>query len=215
MNKIKLMDFVKKEKQNYILEYENNSPFISIRSLQKNPEKIDSISSKQGYYKWWASKSGIEKILKKMNIKGISFEEIRDHLEYNDKEKVFCVYVGKSGNLHNRIKTHLIPILYRSTLRNTIGCLEKKVRNAEKVINNSIEEYIKDYKITCCPTDKTFLKKVGCKSLGSLEKFLIRRKLHILNIDGNTYDGCEEKGAFVEFKETKKIVTRLKELREC
>ena len=188
---------------------------IDVLKLPEDSKKIGSIDNSPGIYKWWAKESAVETILEELDLE-INFDKIRLYLEYDQKNDLYCIYVGQAGNassnsLRSRLKKHMSPNLYNSTFRQTIGCLIKEVRKAEKCINKLIADYIKNFKITYYPINEEKLKVLKSLnenkdvSITDIEEKIINDSLHILNIQDNDYK---------KYNNSSKIKEKLKDLRK-
>ena len=164
-----------------------------------------------GCYKWWAKKDDIEELLSKKlsldeNLKKLFSEtESSQIFEKEEKENLYCIYVGKANDLYDRLRNHAKKT-EQSTLRRTICSLTCNQDDTLEKINSTIDEWLNKFKLqyfSLCQQDRikdtsgkqTIYKLKGIKrkekkdnlSLLDLEYFFINEKFHILNVDENHY----------------------------
>ena len=117
------LDSIKEYCSSYkVISYEKNiTKAISLR----NPEELNKIHSKPGYYKWWVSRNYLDFLLDALQV---SFEDIEKVLEA--KDDLFCVYVGIAAkeSVRQRLNWHVNDPHTASRVRNgTLSTLRQTI----------------------------------------------------------------------------------------
>ena len=175
---------------------------ILVTELENTPQYIE---EKAGCYKWWAKRSEFDKILKCFKSPKLEFEKIESELEFfdNDKERFYCVYVGKAAvgkttNLRVRVvKKHIKGKVRSSTLRKTIGSLMQYYKCAKP--EDKIVEFIRELNVQPIYLKGSDLNKfefslINEKRMGKEAKTYFR----ILNYKENEHDLAEISKPIIE-----------------
>lgn len=154
-------------------------------SSLRNQEELKKIFSKQGYYKWWVSKTELDFILKTLNV---SFSKIENALE--TKDGLFCVYVGiAKKSLRERLSWHVndshtaqrVESGTLSTLRQTIS----SIVSHNQYDKASTDLFIDKMFVEAFMYDCSAVPDEAAEILHTTEKNLLTRYLRILNIQDN------------------------------
>lgn len=135
------------------------------------------ITSESGCYKIWITKTDTELIIKQLTseLNQSQIEQIENEMEF--KDGMYCVYVGKSENLKQRISYHINKNAKNSTFIKSLNAIfnEEKgnMPNTDRIVSNAVFECV-------C---SSFL----CISRSEYEARLINEKFRILNIHENEY----------------------------
>lgn len=145
------------------------------------------IKAQPGYYKWWAKKEELDKLLSGLTIE---FSEVKDEIETEDN--LYCIYVGIARtSLRQRLNWHVndkhtpkrVENGRLSTLRKSLSSVIVKNQYDKKetdifIDKLMVEPFYSNYK-TKSPE--------STKELVSIEQKIINEKLRILNIMENHY----------------------------
>ncbi len=135
------------------------------------------INSEAGCYKIWVTKKDTDSIIKtlKPGLSKADVSAIKGEMEF--KENMYCVYVGKSENLRQRLSNHINKNPHNSTFIKSLNAIfnEEKgnMPNTDRIVSNAVFEYVYS----------SFL----CISCSEYEARLINERFRILNIHENEY----------------------------
>ncbi len=169
----------------------------------RNPEELNKIHPKPGYYKWWVSEKELDFLL---NVLGIPFKEIKNSLEL--KEGLFCVYVGIAAkeSVRQRLNWHVndphtasrVRKGTLSTLRQTIASIVAHNQYDKAATDSFIDSMFVEWFYIDAPIKSETAK----TELHITESKLMADYLRILNIQDNQHPL------------SKSIKTELKKLRK-
>lgn len=154
-------------------------------SSLRNQEELKKISSKPGYYKWWASRTELEFILTSLDV---SFSEIEKALEV--KDRLYCVYVGiAKKSMRERLNWHIndphtssrVKSGTLSTLRQTIASIISHNQYDKAATDSFIDKLFVEY----FSLDSQIKSDTVKKELHTIETNLMAEYLRILNIQDN------------------------------
>ncbi len=135
------------------------------------------ITSEPGCYKIWITENDTELIIKQLKpeLNQSQIKQIENEMEF--KDDMYCVYVGKSENLKQRISYHINKNAKNSTFIKSLNAIfnEEKdnMPNTDRIVSNAVFECVYS----------SFL----CISRSEYEARLINEKFRILNIHENEY----------------------------
>ena len=147
------------------------------------------IPSKPGYYKWWAKKEDVDKLLQE------SYKHLIEKLEpgSDELEGYYLIYFGISKSIRKRINDHInqdhsetnVDKGFLSTFRQTISSLLTGKQRGEEC-QKKTDEFIDKLKVQYFIFDSPWNKKTK-KHLENIEKeaFNINEYVLPLNIRGN------------------------------
>lgn len=161
--------------------------FIQAYKLRNKDELNKIPNDNPGYYKWWAPKDTLQKILNKLNIQ---FEDIKEYLE--EKNGYYSIYIGVAirGSLRARLNWHINQINNPSnvkngtlsTLRQTISSLVGENMLDTNATNDFIDNLLVEYYLSNNPIKSQEAK----DEIQKIEYDLLNcNLLYILNIKGN------------------------------
>lgn len=154
-------------------------------SSLRNHEELKMISSKPGYYKWWASRTELELILTSLEV---SFSEIEKALEV--KDGLYCVYVGiAKKSMRGRLNWHIndphtssqVKSGTLSTLRQTIASIKSHNQYDKAATDSFIDKMFVEYFYIDSQIKSNAVK----TELHTIEINLMSEYLRILNIQDN------------------------------
>lgn len=154
--------------------------------LFRNKENLREIEEKPGFYKWWASKTEVCKILQELKV---DFNEIEKALE--EKNNLYCIYVGIAVNesVRDRINWHINDVHSESRVRDgTLSTLRQSISSI--VSHNQFDKdntniFIDKLKIEYFYNENDIKSEKANEELHAIERGLLAKKLYILNIQEN------------------------------
>ena len=160
-----------------------------------DPSKYSSdIPSKAGYYKWWAKKEEIKKIIKE------PYQELIEKLEpgSDELEGYFLIYFGISSSVRRRLNYHInqnhsdinVDKGYLSTLRQTISSLLTGKQRGE-YCQKETDKFINKLRVQYFIIDKSGDDDVK-KYLDEKEKKAFKEHILPLNIKNNNNKKTED-----------------------
>lgn len=155
-------------------------------SSLRNQEELKKISSKPGYYKWWASRTELDCILTTLDV---SFSEIEKALEI--KEGLFCVYVGIAAkeSVRSRLNWHINDSHTEARVDNgTLSTLRQSIASIvshNQYDKESTDSFINKMFVEYFYIDSPIKSETAKKELHTIETNLMAEYLRILNIQDN------------------------------
>lgn len=164
---------------------------VKAKDLRNRSESEKIPADRPGYYKWWASKTDLERLLVRLDL---SFPQIADYMECSE-DCQYCIYVGIAAkeSVRSRLNWHInrpytvSNVKHRtlSTLKQSISALICNTMLDSDEINAFIdclcvEYYLSDYEIKS---------EAAIREIKKIENSYLKEsdKLYILNIQENKH----------------------------
>ena len=157
---------------------------IDVVDLRGNLKELE---KKQGYVKWWAKRSELDLILKKLNV---DFDDIKDALDV--KEGLYCIYIGRSTNreIAGYLNMQLIGRHNKSLFSSGVSAFRKTI--ASIVCNNwacgeETDNFLDKLKVEISYIDYPVKSQEARDELNRIVVSFFEKNLYILNRQNNNH----------------------------
>lgn len=179
-----------------INEYTKGKTLVFAKNLRNIELRREVPKNKPGWYRWWAPKEALEKLLNSQHISNSYLYDLISYLtkKYIDGKDYYYIYVGIAvrESIHDRLHWHVnqkhakssVVSGYLSTLRQSISSLVAGNQYNEEATNELIDMLIIEY----FPIDFGIKSQEAKEKIESIEKYEIINNVLPLNLRDNKND---------------------------
>lgn len=120
-----------------LVKYRIQGEIILGKWVRNNSVNLDNIIAEAGVCKCWVNHETFEKIL---HYKNLSYDEIKDKTE--TRQNWFCIYVGCTDDMSNRVKQHVNGSLSSSAMKRNMAEILKDKNLLKDIIDGIYFECI-------------------------------------------------------------------------
>lgn len=154
----------------------------------RNKTSLSNIPDQPGYYKWYAERSELDRLLDKLSV---NYADIQNYLEVEGG--LYCIYVGIAvkESLRKRLNWHINDPHTESRVKNgTLSTLRQSIASliaANQYDARATNDFIDKLRVEYFPSTNPIGSQEAQVEIHTIERNAMKDHLYILNIQENKH----------------------------